>query len=30
MMAHLVVDAIDKDLPCTLSKKAHTFLRDVS
>ena len=27
MMAHLVVDAIDKELPCTLSKKAYTFLR---
>jgi len=28
MMAHLVVDAIDKKLPCTLSKKAYAFLRD--
>lgn len=28
MMAHLVVDAIDKELPCTLSKKAYDFLRD--
>ena len=27
MMAHLVVDAIDKDLPCTLSPKAYEFLR---
>ena len=27
MMAHLVVDAIDKELPCTLSKKAYEFLR---
>lgn len=27
MMAHLVVDAIDKELPCTLSKKAYDFLR---
>ena len=28
MMAHLVVDAIDKELPCTLSPKAYDFLRD--
>jgi len=28
MMAHLVVDAIDKDLPCTLSSKAYEFCRD--
>jgi beta-N-acetylhexosaminidase len=28
MMAHLVVDAIDKELPCTLSEKAYTFLRE--
>lgn len=28
MMAHLVVDAIDPELPCTLSKKAYSFLRD--
>jgi beta-N-acetylhexosaminidase len=28
MMAHLVVDAIDPSLPCTLSKKAYDFLRD--
>ena len=28
MMAHLVVDAIDKELPCTLSPKAYEFLRD--
>ena len=27
MMAHLIVDAIDKDLPCTLSSKAYDFLR---
>ena len=27
MMAHLVVDAIDKELPCTLSSKAYAFLR---
>ena len=27
MMAHLVVDAIDKELPCTLSPKAYDFLR---
>ncbi len=27
MMAHLVVDAIDKDKPCTLSEKAYSFLR---
>lgn len=28
MMAHLVVDAIDPELPCTLSPKAYKFLRD--
>lgn len=28
MMAHLVVDAIDKEKPCTMSEKAYTFLRD--
>lgn len=28
MMAHLVVDAIDKEKPCTMSKKAYDFLRD--
>lgn len=28
MMAHLVVDAIDPDVPCTLSPKAYKFLRD--
>ncbi len=28
MMAHLVVDAIDTELPCTLSKPAYNFLRD--
>lgn len=28
MMAHLVVDAIDPDSPCTLSSKAYKFLRD--
>lgn len=28
MMAHLVVDAIDKELPCTLSPKAYKFLRE--
>lgn len=28
MMAHLVVDAIDKELPCTLSSKAYEFLRE--
>lgn len=28
MMAHLVVDAIDNEYPCTLSKKAYQFLRD--
>jgi beta-N-acetylhexosaminidase len=28
MMAHLVVDAIDTELPCTLSKPAYDFLRD--
>lgn len=28
MMAHLVVDAIDSNLPCTLSKKAYDFLRN--
>ncbi len=27
MMAHLVVDAIDKELPCTLSPAAYDFLR---
>lgn len=27
MMAHLVVDAIDPELPCTLSEKAYDFLR---
>lgn len=27
MMAHLVVDAFDKERPCTLSEAAHTFLR---
>lgn len=27
MMAHLVVDAIDTELPCTLSKPAYDFLR---
>lgn len=27
MMAHLVVDAIDPDFPCTLSKKAYDYLR---
>lgn len=27
MMAHLVVDAIDSDLPCSLSSKAYEFLR---
>jgi beta-N-acetylhexosaminidase len=27
MMAHLVVDAIDKENPCTLSTKAYEFLR---
>lgn len=27
MMAHLVVDAIDPDNPCTLSSKAYEFLR---
>jgi beta-N-acetylhexosaminidase len=27
LMAHLVCDAIDPDLPCTLSKKAYDFLR---
>lgn len=27
MMAHLVVDAIDPDSPCTLSKKAYDYLR---
>lgn len=28
MMAHLVVKAIDSRLPCTLSDKAHLFLRE--
>lgn len=28
MMAHLIVDAIDKELPCTVSEKAYDFLRD--
>lgn len=28
MMAHLVVDAIDRDLPCTLSSRAYRFLRE--
>lgn len=28
MMAHLVVDAIDPDMPCTLSAKAYEFLRE--
>jgi beta-N-acetylhexosaminidase len=28
MMAHLVVDAIDPSLPCTLSQKAYQFLRE--
>lgn len=28
MMAHLVVDAIDPQNPCTLSKKAYSLLRD--
>jgi beta-N-acetylhexosaminidase len=28
MMAHLVVEAIDKELPCTLSKPAYDFLRN--
>ena len=28
MMAHLVVDSIDKELPCTLSPKAYEFLRE--
>lgn len=28
MMAHLMVDAIDTDLPCSLSPKAHQILRD--
>ncbi len=28
MMAHLVVDAIDKDNPCSMSEKAYDFLRD--
>lgn len=27
MMAHLVVDALDKNFPCTLSKEAYKFLR---
>jgi beta-N-acetylhexosaminidase len=28
MMGHLVVDAIDTEFPCSLSKKAHHFLRE--
>lgn len=28
MMAHLVVDALDKDFPCTLSKAAYDFCRE--
>lgn len=28
MMAHLVVDAIDSELPCTLSPKAYEYLRE--
>jgi len=28
MMGHLVVDCIDPTLPCSLSQKAHEFLRD--
>ncbi len=28
MMAHLVVDSIDKEVPCTLSPKAYQFLRE--
>lgn len=28
MMAHLVVDAIDPELPCTLSPKAYSFCRE--
>ena len=28
MLAHLVVDAIDPELPCTLSPKAYEFLRE--
>ena len=28
MMAHLVVDALDKELPCTLSPAAYKFLRE--
>ena len=28
MMAHLVVDAIDPDLPCTISPLAYEFLRE--
>ncbi len=28
MMAHLVVDIIDKDKPCTISPKAYQLLRD--
>lgn len=28
MMSHLVVDAIDKELPCTLSSKAYRFCRE--
>lgn len=28
MMAHLVVDSIDSELPCSVSKKAYDFLRE--
>lgn len=28
MMAHLVVDSIDKEKPCSMSEKAYDFLRD--
>jgi beta-N-acetylhexosaminidase len=28
MMAHIIVDDIDPDLPCSLSPKAHKILRD--
>ena len=28
MMAHLVVDCIDPELPCSLSEKAHDFARE--
>jgi len=28
MMGHLVVDALDKDNPCSLSKNAHQYLRN--